>query len=183
MVDDTLKSFILIIETVKEQPLLFITDGHMTQHVTMQIILLAMQENITILKLLPHCTYLLQVLDKTGFGLLKLRWENLLAEQANVYRTSSSLSEFVNFIWKEGLNCHNIIKGFETTSTFPVDRPKYPLSCLEPRVLENYNEWRATCTTTLNWVHVDKDIDLASNSSPNKENIQPVPSTETALFE
>ena len=95
--DAFLKWFLVFVDQIKERPLLL-------THVTIPVILLAMEENIP--KLPPHCTDLLQVLDKTGFGPLKLRWEKLLAERANTYGTSSlSRCEFVNLvcsIWKEG---------------------------------------------------------------------------------
>ena len=51
---------------VKERPLLLIYDGHMT-HVTIPVITLAMKENVVLIKLPPHFTDLLQVLDKTCF--------------------------------------------------------------------------------------------------------------------
>ena len=55
-----------ICKDVKEQPLLLIYDRHMT-HVTIPVIILAVKENVILIKLPPHCTDLLQVLDKTYF--------------------------------------------------------------------------------------------------------------------
>ena len=103
-----------ICKDVKEQPLLLIYDGYMT-HVTIPVIILAVKENVILIKLPPHCTDLLQVLDKTYFSSLKKSWEQLLGERKNIHGVKYSLSqsEFVNLlcsVWKKGLNENNIKK-------------------------------------------------------------------------
>ena len=55
---------------VKVRPLLLILDGHLT-HLSLDVILKAREEKITILKLPAHTTDLLQPLDVTCFGPLK----------------------------------------------------------------------------------------------------------------
>ena len=59
---------------VRERPLLLIFDGHLT-HVSIQVIEKAIEEDVTILKLLPHVKDKLQPLDVAWFGLLKRAWE------------------------------------------------------------------------------------------------------------
>ena len=77
------KCFEKFCKDVKERPLLLIYDRYMT-HVTIPVITLAMKENVILIKLLPHCTDLLQVLDKICFSSLKKSWEQLLGECANM---------------------------------------------------------------------------------------------------
>ena len=62
---------------VKERPLLLIYDGHKT-HLSIEVVKKAIKEKITLLKLPPHCTDLLQPLDKCCFGPLKRMWEGKL---------------------------------------------------------------------------------------------------------
>ena len=163
-----LKWFETFVKDIKERPLLLIFDGHMI-HVTILVIALAMKENIILVKLPPHCTDLSQVLDKTCFSSLKKSWENLLAERANKYGVNSSLSrsEFVNLlcsIWKKGLSKENIVKGFETTGTYPLNREKYPVSRFDPRLLQKYNEWKDSGATELNWGNLKDDIEIAQKN-------------------
>lgn len=56
----------------QERPILIIYDGHST-HITIALIELAMENNITILKLPPHISHLLQPLDLSVFRSLKGR--------------------------------------------------------------------------------------------------------------
>ena len=57
-------------QCVKKRPLLLIVDGYVS-HVSTNVIKIAMDENITLLKLPPHTTDLLQPLDVTCFAPLK----------------------------------------------------------------------------------------------------------------
>ena len=66
--------FKLFCGKVKERPLLFILDGHLT-HVSIPLIEHALKENVTILKLPPHVMDKLQPLDVACFGPLKREWE------------------------------------------------------------------------------------------------------------
>lgn len=54
----------------KERAVLLIYDGHST-HISFNLVLKAKNENITILKLAPHCSHLLQPLDLTVFKSVK----------------------------------------------------------------------------------------------------------------
>ena len=113
------KWFEIFAEKVKDRPLLLLFDGHLT-HITMPVIMRALEENIAILKFPPHCTDLLRTLDKTCFGPLKQKWETVLGKRMTIFGSKSSLSkgEFVNLlssIWDEGMTESNIKSGFSTT--------------------------------------------------------------------
>ena len=55
---------------ITKQPLLLLFDGHMT-HVSLGVIKKALEDNIIIVKFLPHVTDVLQPLDVSCFGPLK----------------------------------------------------------------------------------------------------------------
>ena len=67
---------VFVEKTATTRPLLLILDGHLS-HRTLKTVELAIKENISILKLPPHCTDLLQPLD---FAPLKSKYESELAE-------------------------------------------------------------------------------------------------------
>lgn len=62
-----------------ERPVLLIYDGHVT-HVDTKVIELAVEKNITILKLPAHTSHLLQPLDLAVFKSLKLNWDKRLVK-------------------------------------------------------------------------------------------------------
>lgn len=102
---------------VKERPLLIILDGHVS-HLDKATIDLALQQNITLLKLPAHTTDLLQPLDKCCFGPLKLKWNKRLIEWQRMNQRRLTKSEFANLlleIWDEGLPVENIISSFKHT--------------------------------------------------------------------
>lgn len=59
-------------KTVKERPLLVILDGHVT-HLDPASIELAVQENVSLLKLPAHTTDVLQPIDRSCFGPIKYK--------------------------------------------------------------------------------------------------------------
>ena len=113
------KWFEIFAETVEDCPLLLPFDGHLT-HITIPVIMGALEQNITILKFPPHCTILLQPLGKTCFGPLKPKWETVLGERMTIFGSKLALSkrEFVNLlcsIWNKVMTKLNIKSGFFTT--------------------------------------------------------------------
>ena len=76
--------FTKFVETVETGPLLLLFDGHLT-HLSLATIDLAIQENISLVKLPAHCTDVQQPLDVSCFIPLKRQYEKLLTEF--VYRT------------------------------------------------------------------------------------------------
>ena len=55
------------VSIVTLHPLLLLVDGHVS-HVSRTLIKLAIENDVTLLKLLPHVTNVLQPLDVTCFG-------------------------------------------------------------------------------------------------------------------
>ena len=66
-------------ETVETRPLLLLFDGHLT-HLSIATIDLAIQDNISLVKLPSHCTDVLQPLDVNFFSPFKGQYEKLLTE-------------------------------------------------------------------------------------------------------
>lgn len=65
--------------TGSERPVLVIYDGHAT-HIGADVINLAVENDITILKLPPHTSHILQPLDLSVFKSPKTRWDAKLVE-------------------------------------------------------------------------------------------------------
>lgn len=63
----------------EERPVLVVYDGHST-HVDIKVVELARKHNVTILKLPPHTSHLLQPLDVTVFKSFKSNWDAKLVE-------------------------------------------------------------------------------------------------------
>ena len=120
--------FTKFLNEVETRPLLLLFDGHLT-HLSLATIDLAIQENISLVKLPAHCTDILQLLHVSCFSLLKQKYEKLLTEF--VHRTGGrqklSKPAFCNLIatiWREGLTKENIVSGFQKTGILLVDQSK-----------------------------------------------------------
>ena len=117
-------------ECVQERPLLLIFDGHLT-HTSLNVVLKGRAEDITILKLPPHTTDLLQPLDVACFGPIKQLWQRKLNEWTSFSgnREPIKKAQFANMlsdVWHTGLSVKNCIAGFEATGIYPVNKNKYP---------------------------------------------------------
>lgn len=127
---------------VRERPLLVILDGHVT-HLDKSTIEMAVQENITLLKLPAHTTDLLQPLDRCCFGPLKFKWNEALINWQRLNQRKPSRSEFSDLIcsiWNEGLSAEIIKSSFEKVGIFPCDKNRYPEDRLDPAKLLRYKE-------------------------------------------
>ena len=107
----------------KKRPLLLIFDGH-TSHVSVNLIKLAMEENITLLKLPPHTTHVLQPLDAVPFGCFKKTWDEELTkwqrENYGMALSKADLAVMVGKIWAQ-LPTKLIHKSFEITGLYPIN--------------------------------------------------------------
>lgn len=129
---------------MKVRPIILIYDGHIS-HMTLKVVKLAQQERISILKLPSHTTDVMQPLDRTCFGPLKVRLNETLLIWQRANQRQPSKSEFVDLlcsVWFEGLSPLNIISGFRGCGIFPINRDKYPIKRLNPELLKQYLEER-----------------------------------------
>ena len=121
---------------------------------SIQTIELAMEENISIIKLPSQCTDLLQPLDVACFSPPKSYYEKHLTERVHQTGAREPLkkSEFVDLIckiWKDGMTESNIKSGITATGIFPVDKLKYKISRLDSLKLKTYNRWLSIGSPTL----------------------------------
>lgn len=174
----------LLKKTAGTRPLLLILDGHLS-HTSLKIVELAIQENITILKLPPHCTDLLQPLDVACFSPLKVQYEKQLSDFMHKTGAREPLRKaaFVDMlcsVWQQGLSSDNVKAGFRATGIVPVDKSKYSVDRLDPIKLKTYERW----------INIGRPMDESNNpiidngqhqqeqlTSPTPTNITPTAST------
>lgn len=117
-----------------ERPVLLIYDGHST-HVDQKIVKLAKENNVTILKLPPHTSHLLQPLDLSVFKSFKTTWDAKLVawqrQNTGVKLPKQHFSELVRKIWKD-LNPEIIKNGFKKAGIYPYDPNVVPQEKYDP---------------------------------------------------
>ena len=82
------------------EPWLLIYDGHLP-HMWYGTIDLARQKSVTVIKLPPHTTDLLQPLDVAVFKSLKDHWGDVLFQRNNTSRLKLSKAEFGTILSSE----------------------------------------------------------------------------------
>lgn len=123
-----------------ERPVLVIYDGHAT-HLGADVINLAMENDITILKLPPHTSHILQPLDLCVFKSLKTRWDAKLVEwqRKNVGATITKgmFSKMIGEIWKE-TKPEILISGFTKAGIVPLNRNIVKQDSFDPIVFQRW---------------------------------------------
>ncbi|XP_060560427.1 uncharacterized protein LOC132720318 [Ruditapes philippinarum] len=153
-----------------ERPQLLIIDGH-SSHESLAIIERAIDENIMLLTLPPHCTHYLQPLDRTVFGPLKRAYNEACSafmqdhplHLVNKWTFPALLKE----AWSTALNESNIMSGFRACGIVPFNRNVIPSSAFLPSkptdispTLSLHNESQ----TTSEICPVDSSSDLGLSS-------------------
>lgn len=151
----------------EERPVLLIFDGH-TSHVSPEVILCALENQIIILKLPPHTSHILQPLDVCCFRGLKAKWDQLLcAWQRDTGAIRSTKKTFATLLGKAwvSMGAENIKSGFRSTGIFDeafngVNRGAIKETSFDPEKLKKHNEF------------VKEQITI-----PQHDNANPTPST------
>lgn len=111
---------VLIPNAPPERPILLILDGH-GSHVSLPLILKAVEHQVILLKLPPHTTHVLQPLDVGVFKSLKSTWDKQLTKwQRENPRKRIPKQEFVSIlstVYTDMLP-QNIKSGFKATGIF-----------------------------------------------------------------
>lgn len=121
--------FIKHTKHISEPKVLFL-DGHKS-HITIDVIRLARENNITILCLPPHATHILQPLDVSVFKPAKTVWRKLVSEQIRA-KVSNISKEIFPSLLKSLVESNNafkrqhVISGFECTGLYPFNRNAIP---------------------------------------------------------
>ena len=150
------KGFIPYVEKIRQennlpnQSALLIFDGH-ASHMSVRILEEAINKNIVLVKLPSHLTDKLQPLDKCVFGPIKTAWEKLLIAHGKKKMgtgsgrlTKGEFTELLGIVWANSMKAENIISGFRSTGTFPVDKTKFPVSEFNKFDLEAYLKAKET---------------------------------------
>lgn len=114
---------ILIPNLGAERPVLIIYDGHST-HVDIKVVELAIQNQITILKLPPHTSHLLQPLDLCVFKPFKALWDAKLVDwqrrNIGVKMPKQVFAKTLAATWNE--TSTDVIKsGFKKAGIYPLN--------------------------------------------------------------
>jgi hypothetical protein len=138
------------------RPQLLILDGH-GSHETLGIIERAIAENIIMLSLPPHCTHVLQPLDRTVFGPLKSAYNELcsdfLVEHPLHVINKWSFPTLFRQSWEKALSVENITNGFRACGIHPFNENAVPLTAYGPSKptdvqLTQNGQNSISCTTT-----------------------------------
>ena len=105
------------------EPRLLIYDGHLS-HVWYGTLELARQQKVTIIKLPPHTTDLLQPLDVAVFKSLKDHWGDILFQRFSKSEFATVLSS--GDVWKNTFTPENIKQGFRKCGISPANLKMYP---------------------------------------------------------
>lgn len=135
------KSFIPMVKT-GEEPTLLIYDGHST-HVQLAVVEKAKQNNITIIKLPPHSSHLLQPLDLSVFKPYKDAWDMEMVKWQRQHKAEKlpkdQFSVIVGRVWEQ-LDSNVIKKGFEKSGIYPFNRNAVPEHKLDPEALKRWKK-------------------------------------------
>ena len=103
---------------------LVLYDGHKS-HVTIPLIEWAIEENIILFVLPPHCSHLLQPLDVSCYGPLELAWNSAchkhLRESGGNVITRYDVCRIACRVYTSTLSASNIQAAFKKAGVFPFD--------------------------------------------------------------
>lgn len=126
----------------EKRPQLIIYDGHAT-HIDIDIISKAIEENITILKLPPHSSHLLQPLDLSVFKALKVKWDSKLItwqRQHVGHKLPKKLfSQFLGETWMQ-IEAEVIQNGFRKGGIIPFNKHVVTQDKFDPAALKRWNQ-------------------------------------------
>lgn len=129
-----------------DRPVLLIYDGHST-HMSIRLIEQAKQSQVTILKLPPHTTHILQPLDVSVFKSLKSSWDQKLVSWQRKHigeRLSKKFfAQMIGEIWLD-LNTNIIVNGFRKTGIYPLSMEVVPDSVFDVASLKQWKEAKQT---------------------------------------
>ncbi|CAH1260502.1 unnamed protein product [Diabrotica balteata] len=124
----------------KERPVVLIYDGH-SSHTSIVLIETALRKDIIILKLPPHTSHLLQIMDLAVFKPLKQMYDEALIKwQRRNYGTKllqSIFSSIISQVWKE-LGSNHIRSGFSKAGIYPFCNAVIPVEKFEPEAFKRF---------------------------------------------
>lgn len=142
------KTFLPLVKV--QRPVLLIYDGHST-HVGLNIIEEARKENVTILKLPPHKSHVLQPLDIAVMKSFKDRWDPLLVQwqRLNIGRVlpKFELARLIGQVWSE-INAQVLRNGFRKAGICPVNPEEIKTGKFDMLKLRQWKEFESKRIST-----------------------------------
>lgn len=129
-----------------KRPILLVYDGHST-HVGSKVIEIAMREAITILKLPPHTSHLLQPLDLSVFKSMKTTWDQKLVQWQRRHvgqkLPKSTFSELLGETWTS-ISRETLSNGFRKAGIHPYNNAVIPEDRFDPSAMERWKRVQET---------------------------------------
>ncbi|XP_065650879.1 uncharacterized protein LOC136079085 [Hydra vulgaris] len=110
------------------RPQVLIVDVHDSRN-SVELLSVAIDNNIEIVEMLAHCTHWLQSLDRTVFGPIKTYYNTCCSDLMNTYFFTINKSNFCGLFekaWDQALPAANIISGFQSCGIFPYNPSAIP---------------------------------------------------------
>ena len=106
------------------------------RHYCPRTICLAAQQQVVLFTLPPNTTHLLQPLDRSCFGPLKVTWREVchhyfMSSNPGKSVTKFQFSELFNEAWLQSMTVANITAGFRITGIYPLNRSVVPFQSPE----------------------------------------------------
>ena len=132
---DVLRHFITHMKPSEESPVLLLMDNHIS-HLSVEVIDLCHERNITVVTFPPHCSHRLQPLDVSVYGPLKNAYKIALNDWmvSNVSSRPSiyKLLGIFKIAFEKAITIQNITSGFKTTGIFPLHSLNFCDADFEP---------------------------------------------------
>ena len=165
---------------------LLLYDGHLS-HIWYGTIELARTQNVTIIKLPPHTTDLLQPLDVSVLKALKGYWGDILFKRLRTTRSRLTKAEFATHlcdpeVWEKAFSKENVINGFKGCGICPVDRKQYPVNRFNVNLKARYDKWIEEGKPDISAEEIDQMLSTAKKNEAEdsqKEDQLSVPSTSS----
>ncbi|KAJ3619046.1 hypothetical protein MTP99_005835 [Tenebrio molitor] len=152
------------------RPILLVYDGHGT-HINIALVELARANDITILKLPPHTSHLLQPLDLSVFKSVKDIWDQKLVtwqrHNAGLKIPKKQFSELIGSTWKN-IEPEVIRNGFRKAGICPFNRDVVSEDKYHPESLKRWKESQQQplmAEAEHGIDHMDEDNTIANNQT------------------
>lgn len=118
------KEFIKFSKPTKEEPVLLLLDGHSSHVKNLEVIDLALDNNVVILCFPPHCTHRLQPLDVVLMRAISTYYNEVVSDFQKIGRkvTMKDIFYLFGLAWEKASKEETAKNGFKKTGIEPFDR-------------------------------------------------------------
>lgn len=143
----TLQHLVKFTKCTKEDPILLLLDNH-ESHCSLEAIIYAKKSGIVMVTFPPHCTHRLQPLDVSVMGPFKAKYKvaqnDWMLSHPGKTITIHNVAELAGRAFENSFTPKNIVAGFRTTGTFPLNRNAFSdedfiSASVTDRPMENQN--------------------------------------------